>query len=269
MKGASLHSDLHSVNRPPGARGLTIGIIQELNALVGRIEYYHLEPMTFSEFLAAVEPALTPHTSDFRIGNTIPLAAHLKMLKRHREFLFVGGMPEAVAVFSQENAVSEVTAVHRSIAETYQDDFSKYAKQKDLVLMQRVFRQIPRMIGQKVKYSSISREDRSRNVKATIDLLAKARVCHQVFPSHIQSEWMVAVHRFLLRCYRCPCISWKPCREFWRSFDADHRDQSYNKNGAHFCHSLNFIADDDSRCIRTETLERETDALNILKILFD
>jgi predicted AAA+ superfamily ATPase len=50
--------------------------------------------------------------------------------------------------------------------------------------MQKVFRQIPRMIGQKVKYSNISREDRFRNVKAAIDLLVKARVCHRVFHSN-------------------------------------------------------------------------------------
>jgi len=150
---------------------------------VGRIEYYHLGPMTFSEFLAAVEPALVSIISDFRINNAIPVTAHRKLLKR-QEFLFVGGMPEAVAAFAEENAVTEVTAVHRSIAGTYQDDFSKYAKQKDLALMQKVFRQIPRMIGQKVKYSNISREDRSRNVKAAIDLLVKARVCHRVFHSH-------------------------------------------------------------------------------------
>jgi len=151
---------------------------------VGRIEYYHLGPMTFSEFLAAVEPALVSTISDFQIDNAIPVTAHRKLLKRQREFLFVGGMPEAVAAFAEENSVTEVTAVHRSIAGTYQDDFSKYAKQKDLALMQKVFRQIPRMIGQKVKYSNISREDRSRSVKTAIDLLVKARVCHQVFHSN-------------------------------------------------------------------------------------
>ena len=148
---------------------------------VGRIEYYHLGPMTFSEFLGAVEPGLVSTISDFQINAGIPVTAHKKLIKRQREFLFVGGMPEAVAAFADENAVTEVTAVHRSIAGTYQDDFSKYARQKDLALMQQVFRQIPRIIGQKVKYSNISRENRSRSVKTAIDLLVKARVCHQVF----------------------------------------------------------------------------------------
>jgi predicted AAA+ superfamily ATPase len=160
---------------------------------VGRIEYYHLGPMTFREFLTAVEPELNQYLEEFRINqSSIPRTAHQKLIKRQREYLFVGGMPEAVHAFAEENTLMEVTAVHRSIAETYQDDFSKYAKQKDLALMQKVFRQIPRIIGQKVKYSNISKEDRSRDVKGVIDLLVKARVCHQVFHSHCSGVPLLA-----------------------------------------------------------------------------
>lgn len=159
---------------------------------VGRIEYYHLGPMTFGEFLIAVEPGLSPYLFGFHINQTIPFIAHQKLIKRQREYLCVGGMPEAVRAFVEANALTEVTAVHRAIAETYQDDFSKYAKQKDLALMQKVFRQIPRIIGQKVKYSNISREDKSREVKAVIDLLVKARVCHQVFHSHCSGVPLMA-----------------------------------------------------------------------------
>ncbi|MFO7601271.1 MAG: ATP-binding protein [Candidatus Desulfacyla sp.] len=159
---------------------------------VGRIEYYHLGPMTFSEFLTAVEPELTQYIMDFQLDDAIPVTAHQKLVKRQREFLFVGGMPEAVEAFAQERALPKVTAVHRSVAGTYQDDFAKYAKQKELALMQKVFRQIPRMIGQKVKYSNISKEDKSRNVKAVIDLLVKARVCHQIFHSHCSGVPLIA-----------------------------------------------------------------------------
>lgn len=150
---------------------------------VGRIEYYHLGPMTFEEFLQAVDPGLVAYCTDFHIGRSMPLAAHRRLIQRQREYLFVGGMPEAVQVYVETGALDEVTSVHRSIVETYQDDFSKYARKKDLILMQRVFRQIPRIIGQKVKYSNISRENKSREVKGAIDLLVKARICHQVFHS--------------------------------------------------------------------------------------
>ena len=151
---------------------------------MGRIEYYHLGPMTFQEFLTAVEPALLSYISGFHFKKPIPAIAHKKLLKRQREYLFVGGMPEAVHIFVPDKNLTEITAVHRSIAETYQDDFAKYAKQKALILMQKVFRKIPAIIGQKVKYSNISKENKSREVKAVIELLTRARVCHQVFHSH-------------------------------------------------------------------------------------
>ena len=35
-----------------------------------------------------------------------------------------------------------------------------------------------------MKYSNIAREEPSKRVKDTVELLAKARVCHQVFHSH-------------------------------------------------------------------------------------
>ncbi|MBW2370717.1 MAG: ATP-binding protein [Deltaproteobacteria bacterium] len=159
---------------------------------VGRIEYYHLGPMTFKEFLNAVEPALINYLSGFHIPKKIPTAAHLKLIKRQREFLFVGGMPEAVNVFTEEGSLPAVTDVHRAITDTYQDDFSKYAKHKDLALMQKVFRQIPKIIGQKIKYSHISREEKSRKVKTVIDLLANARVCHQVYHSHCSGIPLIA-----------------------------------------------------------------------------
>lgn len=97
---------------------------------VGRIEYYHLGPMTFSEFLTALDPKLVSYCTKFQIDQPMPLTAHQNLIKRQREYLFVGGMPEAVQIFIETGALGEVTAVHRSIAETYQDDFSKYAKKK-------------------------------------------------------------------------------------------------------------------------------------------
>lgn len=151
---------------------------------VGRITYYHLGPLTFKEFLSAVSPDLEKYLSGFKLGEEIPMAAHKKLLNRQREYLFVGGLPEAVQVFVDEGSLTAVTAVQRSIADTYQDDFAKYAKQKDLVLLQQIFRYIPRSLGKKVKYSNMVREEPSQKVKIVIELLANARICHQVFHSH-------------------------------------------------------------------------------------
>lgn len=151
---------------------------------VGRIEYYHLYPLSFSEFVGATKPSLHRYFKELDLTTAIPTAAHEKLLQQQRLFFYVGGMPEAVAVYRETKSLAEVTAIHRTISNTYQDDFSKYAKSSELVLLQKIFSHAPRNLGRKVKYSNIAKELQTSKVKLAISLLCKARVCHQVFHSH-------------------------------------------------------------------------------------
>src|SRR5947199_174279 len=59
-------------------------------------------------------------------------AAHERLLGLLREYLVVGGMPEAVARYAEGRDLVTAAAVHRSILGTYVDDFSKYARGADL-----------------------------------------------------------------------------------------------------------------------------------------
>ncbi|MFO7535654.1 MAG: AAA family ATPase [Kiritimatiellia bacterium] len=151
---------------------------------VGRVEYHHIGPVSFSEFIACKEPDLNPWRAAAARFEEIPETAHQRLLARLREYLFVGGMPEAVLEFLESGSLSEVQEVQRSIVETYQDDFAKYAQQAELVRLQRVFGKIPRHIGRKIKYANLSRDERSREIKACVELLSRAHVCQKVIASH-------------------------------------------------------------------------------------
>jgi len=152
---------------------------------VGRVEYFHLYPLTFREFLAVTKPVLLPYLDALSPSvDEIPNVAHQQLLKKLRDYFFVGGLPEAVQVFGEGESLQEVAAVHRSIVSTYQDDFSKYTKQNDLFLIQKIFNYIPKSLGKKVKYTNISRDARAAQVKKGISLLTKARICHRVKHSH-------------------------------------------------------------------------------------
>ena len=150
---------------------------------VGRIDYYHLHPVSFNEYIAALEPALLQYLAELT-PEGIPAAAHNKLLNRQREYFFVGGMPEAVSAYMESGSLQEVIPVHRSIVNTYQDDFAKYARKNDLALLQKLFSSIPRALGKKIKYSNISSEIRSKKIKEAIALLVKARCCHYVHHAH-------------------------------------------------------------------------------------
>ena len=151
---------------------------------VGRIEYLHLGPMTFKEFLISLhEENLLAYFKEGQGDFNIPEMAHQKLLRRQREFLFVGGMPESVLAFSGSKSLLEARAVHRSVIQTYQDDFAKYSRKTPLPRLHHVFSSLPRRIGEKVKYSQISQEDRNSDIKSAIDLLIKARLFLPAFHS--------------------------------------------------------------------------------------
>ncbi len=151
---------------------------------VGRIQYMHLGPFTFREFLSAIDPERLPYLEKLTPDNQLPDAAHKALCTIQRNYLFTGGMPEAVAVYKETQSLTEVSAVHREITETYIDDFSKYARNKDLALLQRIFSSIPRLLGQKIKYVNLAEGERSAHIRAMIDLLIKAQVVLPIWHSH-------------------------------------------------------------------------------------
>ena len=151
---------------------------------VGRIQYLHLGPMGFREFVQAIEPARLQYLDEVSIDTPLPQAAHDALSSLQRSYLYSGGMPEAVAVYQQTRSLSEVGSVHSEIVETYSDDFSKYAGNKDLVLLQRVFSSIPRLFGQKIKYVNLAHGERAATVRSMIDLLIKSQVDLPIWHSH-------------------------------------------------------------------------------------
>ncbi|MEA3467309.1 MAG: AAA family ATPase [Thermodesulfobacteriota bacterium] len=152
---------------------------------VGRIQYLHMGPMTFSEFLLAIgEENLHDFICQYESGQEIGEVLHQRLLQLLRSYYFIGGMPEAVAVFSDSHSYKAVSEVHSSIIETYRDDFPKYAGSRNLNRMLNVFNFAARNVGAKIKYSNISSQDQSVTIKKDIELLAMARVIAKVIHSN-------------------------------------------------------------------------------------
>lgn len=151
---------------------------------VGRIEYMHLGPMQFEEFLiAAQKEKLRQYLCNYKLGEDVPSSIHDEFMQLVKRFLVTGGMPEAVSVFLNSNSYRECESVQQSIISTYRDDFNKYAKRADPRRLEKIFNKVPQMVGQKFKYSQIDREERSRDLKAALDMLSLAKVVSCVYHS--------------------------------------------------------------------------------------
>lgn len=148
---------------------------------VGRIEFMHLHPLSYEEFVEAVEGRpLVDHLKGMQPGQPVSEALHTKLVELLRRYFFVGGMPEAVSAYTQRSDLLEVQRIQTALVQTMQEDFAKYGPRQLQDLMRRTYRHAAENIGRKLKYVHVSREDRAANVRRSLDVLAQSRVLHLV-----------------------------------------------------------------------------------------
>lgn len=151
---------------------------------VGRIEYMYLGPMNFEEFLAAVdEQPLVDFLNQYQLGDEYPHSIHTKLMSLLKIYCVTGGMPEAVMKYVTQQDFLAIDRIKRSILETYQDDFSKYCKNKEENRIRDVFEKIPLFIGKKIKYSEINPSFKSTLILSALKKLNLSKVIHLVYHS--------------------------------------------------------------------------------------
>jgi predicted AAA+ superfamily ATPase len=153
---------------------------------VGRIEYLHLGPMCFSEFVEATnDPVILAVLQNFSIENPVLAEGAMNRLtEMYRDYLYVGGMPEAVLSFIESKDRENVRRVQENLLYTYQDDFHKYSKRLQTDRVRKVFRYVPANCGLKLKFSNIDRDEKSRDLRVALDMLIKAKVVLPVYHSN-------------------------------------------------------------------------------------
>lgn len=148
---------------------------------VGRVEYLYLGPMQFEEFLLGLgEDKLYGFLCNYQLKEDIPSPIHERLMEFVRLYCLVGGMPEAVSIYHTTGAMSQVDEVKRNLLNAYMDDFAKYKPRINYERMVKVFRRVPLMIGEKVKYVGIDPHERSKDLAESLNLLAMGRVIHRV-----------------------------------------------------------------------------------------
>ena len=152
---------------------------------VGRIEYLHLGPMSFEDFVEAVgHPNLATHlrgVSLTDLNSAFPGPIHRKCLDLLRQYWVVGGLPEAISTYAATGGdevrdFATASRIQQGIVATYRDDFSKYSHGPTRDRMQLVFDALPGMVGRKFKYVQVSRDHRAAELADALGRLCMARV---------------------------------------------------------------------------------------------
>lgn len=156
--------------------GVSVG--KSVSFPVGKVNFLHLNPMSFNEFLEAAGEGLLVEKLESLKGLTpFPEAIHEKLLKIFKLYLFVGGMPEAVKAYVEEDDIALVRKIQKELLEAYKRDFSKYTDKSQAIKTAEVWHSIPYQLAKenkKFKYSDVKKNSRASTYEQTIEWLKGA-----------------------------------------------------------------------------------------------
>ena len=153
---------------------------------VGRVYSSFVYPLTFVEFVKALgKNGLARAVDEFDVQHPkpIPQLIHTELLLQLKTFFRVGGMPKAVASFSESNDLARVSAEHALLLRGYRDDFRKYAREVDWALLETIFEKMGQLAGgSPVRYSKIAHGLSSAQVRRALAAVAMSLVAHKILP---------------------------------------------------------------------------------------
>jgi predicted AAA+ superfamily ATPase len=131
--------------------------------------------MNFEEFLEAFDEQLALNRlRSFRLGEEFSVNLHERISGHLRNYFFTGGLPEVVAQFVKTRSLRSAQQVLEEVVSSYQDDFARYAKHSQLLLLQTALKSIAANIGCKIKYAHLSAHHKSADVRKCRRLISMA-----------------------------------------------------------------------------------------------
>lgn len=139
-----------------------------------------MEPLDFEEFLwACGEEQLAGLIAEARANlDPLPDALHKKASRLMREYLLVGGMPQAVVQFLGNKDFGKVDEVKRGILDLYQNDVSKFGG-SEAAKVRRLLRTVPGQLAKHEKKFTLAAVDkgaRTRTWEGAFEWLEDARM---------------------------------------------------------------------------------------------
>lgn len=149
---------------------------------VGKVDTLQLFPMTFEEFLQATRRAQLAEclrSGDWALINSL----HASFCEALREYYYVGGMPAAVLSYVQDQSLTQVRLIQKSILKDYARDFSKHTTSEVGQRIRLVWENIPSQLAKENKkfiYGVLKKGARAKDFELAIEWLLHAGLIYKV-----------------------------------------------------------------------------------------
>lgn len=169
------------------AAGSLLGVktAREKGFPVGKVNFLHMYPLTFFEFLSALDHEKTRvFLEEYHTYEPIPNPLHKKLIQLLKMYFFVGGMPEAVAEYAKTENLNVVREIQLEISNAYEKDFAKHAPPHETMKITTVWKQVHRQLAKENKkfiFAAIRKSARGRDYEEAIQWLSDAGLIHKSY----------------------------------------------------------------------------------------
>ena len=144
---------------------------------VGKVNLLTMHPMTFSEFLLAVDSGLFDYYMSIHKETVIEDIFHTKLLDVLNYYFIIGGMPEAVQSWITNKDSQKVQKIQSELLAIYENDFTKHSAHVNEARILLVFRSIASQLAkdnEKFLYGTLKEGARAREFELAIEWLSSA-----------------------------------------------------------------------------------------------
>lgn len=153
---------------------------------VGKVDIKTLYPMDMEEFMLALgEDAMVEQIKkSFQADTPMPSALHDAAMKRYRQYLVVGGMPECVMQFAETQDYILIRHTQDTILASYLNDMSKYNNLNEIKKTRLAYDSVTVQLSKKntrFQYKLIKKGGRASEFENAIEWLCLSGIVSQVY----------------------------------------------------------------------------------------
>ena len=151
---------------------------------VGKVDFLHLNPVCFSEFLSAADAKLFDYLESINRIEPLPDIFFHKLVEKLKMYFICGGMPEAVVALLEKQDTEKTQQVLQNIINAYALDFLKHAENKEIPKLNYLWSSIPSQLARdnkKFLYQAVKQGARSREYEDALLWLSHAGLVHRIF----------------------------------------------------------------------------------------
>lgn len=151
---------------------------------VGMVDLLNINPLSFDEFLNAVDENLFNYYNGISKDSIIEEIFHNRLLEMYDYYLIIGGMPECVYSWVNNRDPYEIQKIQHNLIQIYENDFSKHNGRINSGRLLMVFRSIVSQLAksnEKFIYNSLREGARARDFEEAIEWLVSAGMINRLY----------------------------------------------------------------------------------------